>query len=120
MKKGFTLIELLLVIFLLGIICSSSAIAFKNISEGSKKNDYIKIVDEFKESAIVYVEKDEVLRKKIYNNKLPYYDVSLLNLNKYGLIEEGRIDPRTGKVFDYSSYVRVFYDDGLKATFFVK
>ena len=116
-KKGFTLIEILIVISLLAIITTSSFIAFRSINENSKNNDYTKLVEEFKTTAEVYVDKNEELRKNIYNKEINYYDVTLNMLLKDGLIENDIVNPKTNKKFNYDSYIRISYNNGLKKEF---
>lgn len=116
-KKGFTLIEILIVISLLAIITTSSFIAFRSVNENSKNNDYTRIVEEFKTTAEVYVDKNEELRKNIYNKEINYYDVTLNMLLKDGLIENDIVNPKTNKKFNYDSYIRISYNNGLKKEF---
>lgn len=107
-KKAFTLVEIIICIALITLIATITIFVVK--PKGSNDNE--KYISALKSSAVVYFEKNKILKEIIKHNDNELY-VSINHLVNSGLIDEEQFNPIRGtnnkNIMD--DCVKIFYDE---------
>ena len=107
-KKAFTLVEIIICIALITLIATITIFVVK--PKGSNDNE--KYISALKSSAVVYFEKNKILKEIIKYNDNELY-VSINHLVNSGLIDEEQFNPIRGtnnkNIMD--DCVKIFYDE---------
>ena len=112
MKKGFTLIEVTAVIAILGILAIFVVPKVSTVISNSKKKvcESIRITAEDAAKSYNYLHSNEV--ETAINNS-GYYEVTLLQLQREGLLETDIENPETGEIVSTSNVVKITLENNI-------
>lgn len=123
MRKGFTTVELLSVTVVLGIILSIAIIRIRSISEERNQTDYNNIASMIEENTKVLVNTDSEissdvdetlqdlkLQKQTDDSIVVACQISYQELVDKKLMDKNTVNPKTGRVIDSLSYIKITLD----------
>lgn len=113
-KRGFTLVELLAVIAILAIILGLVVVNVVHFSNNRREKDYNNIVSIIEKNADVLVNTDDDMYDAVNNKLVQINDackIEYQRLEDSKLMDEGTVNPLTGKSINKDSYIKVILND---------
>ncbi len=113
-KKGFTLVELLAVIAILAIILGLVVVNVMYFSNNRREKDYNNIVSLIEKNADVLVNTDDEMYNAVNTKLIQINDackIEYQRLETARLMDEGTINPKTGKPINKESYIKVILNE---------
>lgn len=109
MKKGFTLVELLAVLLILSIILGVAIFNTNYFTNQRKNKDYDNIVAIILENTDLLVNTNNDIHIKVNEklSKVSSCKISYKNLIDDNLMDDSTINPKTNKVINLDSYIKV-------------
>lgn len=113
-KKGFTLIEIITVLVILSIILGMVLINVTDFSNERKEKDYNNIKSIIEKNTDMLLNDDEDIYISVNEKLMSVGDeciIEYIRLEEANLMDKGTINPKTEKVINKDSYIKVKLND---------